>query len=90
MNKAELINCIRANCHDNKAAASAIDSLVTAIGHALARGEEVSIPGLGKFTAKQRAARTGRNPKTGESILIPASVVPSFKPAKALKDSINN
>jgi len=72
-----------------KEAGEIIDGLVSAIQDALTVDDEVHLPGLGKFVAKQRPARTGRNPKTREAIEIPASVGVSFKPAKNLKDLLN-
>ena len=72
---------------------SAVDRVVgavfTAIGDALARGERVTIAGFGTFTARQRSARRGRNPRTAESIAIAAATVPSFKAGKAIRDAVN-
>ena len=70
-------------------AEGAVDTVLEAIGEALAREEAVRIAGFGTFTTKSRAARTGRNPCTGESVPIPASKVPSFKAGKALRDVVN-
>lgn len=66
-----------------------LDSLATVIVKSLQDGDEVTIPNIGKIAAKQRAARTGINPATKESISIPASVVPTFKASKQLKDALN-
>ena len=66
-----------------------VDVVLEAIGEALAKEETVRIAGFGTFAAKSRAARTGRNPRTGESVPIPASKLPAFKPAKALRDVVN-
>ena len=60
-----------------------------AIGEALAEGQVVRVAGFGTFVAKNRPARAGRNPRTGEAVSIPASTVPSFKVAKALRDAVN-
>ena len=65
-----------------------VDAVFAAIGDALARDESVSIPGFGTFTTVHRAARQGRNPRTGESIAIAASKSPSFKAGKALCDAV--
>jgi len=66
-----------------------VDSVIGAIGDAVAKGDEVAIGGFGKFKVTQRPAREGRNPATGKSITIPASKKLSFNVAKALKDKIN-
>ena len=70
-------------------AEGAVDTVLDAIAEALAKEEAVGIAGFGTFTTKSRAARTGRNPRTGESVPIAASKVPSFKPGKALRDVVN-
>ncbi|HJO36009.1 MAG: HU family DNA-binding protein [Pseudomonadota bacterium] len=90
MNKSQLIEEV-ANAADlSKAdAGRAIDSLVDVIADALKRGDQVSMTGFGTFSIRERAARTGRNPQTGEQIEIKASKVPAFKAGKALKDSVN-
>jgi len=66
----------------------AVETLIDAITSTLKGGEEVSIAGLGIFSAKMRAARTARNPRTGEPIQVPAMRVPKFRAAKALKDAV--
>ena len=72
------------------AAGNAVDAVFEALGEALANGEEVRIAGFGTFGTRNRPARTGRNPQTGESLSIPASTAPAFKPGKALKDAVND
>ena len=72
------------------AAGNAVDAVFEAVGGVLANGEEVRIGRFGTFTTKSRPARTGRNPQTGESLSIPASTAPAFKPGKALKDAVND
>jgi len=67
-----------------------LDRVFGDIGDAVARGEEVSLPGFGKFSSKAKAARTGRNPRTGEAMQIAASTKVSFTPAKALKDKVSS
>ena len=65
-----------------------LDSFVAAVQEALAEGEEVNVPGLGKFTVKERAGRTGRNPQSGEEIQIPSFRAPAFKAGKQLKEAV--
>ena len=67
----------------------AVDSIFDAIEQALTAGDEVRLVGFGTFSVAKRAASTGRNPRTGEPIQIPASIRPKFKPGKGLKDSVN-
>ena len=72
------------------AAGDAVDAVFEAVGEALAEGEEVRIVSFGTFGTRKRPARTGRNPRTGESLEIPASTAPTFKPGKTLRDSVND
>lgn len=67
---------------------SVVESLFDAIVKALKKEEEVNIAGFGKFSVKKRAARNARNPKTGETVKVPATTVPKFTAAKALKDAV--
>jgi DNA-binding protein HU-beta len=90
MKKADLIEAMADAAEISKAAAGkALDGLLDAIVVSLQRGEDVSLIGFGTFAVRARAARSGRNPKTGEVITIEASRVPSFKAGKALKDAVN-
>ena len=90
MNKAELINAVAAATEfSKKDAEAAVTATLEAITSALKDGDKVQLVGFGSFEVKKRAARIGRNPKTKESIEIPASVVPVFKAGKALKDSVS-
>ena len=90
MNKAELVDAIADSADLPKAAASrALDAVINSITEALKTGEQVSLVGFGTFTVKARAARTGRNPRTGDPIEIAAAKVPGFKAGKALKDAVN-
>ncbi|MAX34053.1 MULTISPECIES: nucleoid-associated protein HU-beta [Halomonadaceae] len=90
MNKSELIEAIAASADIPKAAASrALDAMVDSVTESLKQGDSVSLVGFGTFSIKERAARTGRNPQTGQPIEISAAKVPSFKAGKALKDSVN-
>ncbi|MCI0590826.1 MAG: HU family DNA-binding protein [Gammaproteobacteria bacterium] len=90
MNKSELIDVVAQSADISKAAASrALDAALDTITGALRRGDPVTLVGFGTFNVRQRAARSGRNPRTGQTIFIKASKNPSFKPGKALKDAIN-
>ena len=90
MNKSDLIEAMADAADISKAAAGkALDGMVDAIVSALKKGEPVSLVGFGTFSVRERAARSGRNPKTGDAITIEASRVPGFKAGKALKDAVN-
>lgn len=90
MNKKELVDgIVSATGLSKKDSESAFNATFQQIAGALAKGDEVSILGFGSFKVKERAARTGRNPKSGEPIKIKAAKVPSFKPGSLLKDSVN-
>ena len=90
MNKAELVDAVAGSANLSKAEAGrAVDAVVDAVTDALKKGQQVSVVGFGTFSVKHRAARTGRNPRTGETISIGASNVPGFKAGKALKDAVN-
>ncbi len=90
MNKAELVEAVADSAGLSKAdAGRAVDAVVEAVTGSLQKGEQVAVVGFGTFSVKSRAARTGRNPRTGEAIKIAASKVPGFKAGKALKDAVN-
>jgi len=90
MNKSELIDAIADASSLSKAdAGRAVDGFVKSVTKALKKGQTVSLVGFGTFAVRKRAARTGRNPRTGETIRIKASKNPSFKAGKALKDAVN-
>lgn len=90
MNKADLIDAIAESSDISKAAATrALDATINSITEALKSGDTVSLVGFGTFSVKDRAARTGRNPQTGEPLEIKAAKVPGFKAGKALKDAVN-
>ena len=90
MNKKDLVKKIAEETSlSQKQATEAIDSFLNSITNAVAAGEKVSIPGFGTFDSKTRAARTGRNPRTNDTVEIPASTVPSFKAGKAFKEKVN-
>lgn len=89
MNKASIVDKVHEVLSGTKAQSErAVDTVIDSITHGLKEGQEVSIAGLGIFSTKMRPARQGRNPRTGESISIPAMRVPKFRPAKALKDIV--
>ncbi len=89
MNKSELIDAIADKGGVSKSdAGKALDATIASITEALKKGDTVTLVGFGTFSVKERAARTGRNPKTGEELQIKASKVPSFKAGKGLKDSV--
>ena len=89
MNKTDLIEAMADSADISKAAAGrALDGMIEAIGKALKGGDTVSVIGFGTFVVRERAARTGRNPRTGEEITIAASKAPAFKAGKALKDAV--
>lgn len=89
MNKAAIVDAVHAVLGGTKVQAEqAVDAVVSSIVDTLKKGNEVSIAGLGIFSVKQRAAREARNPRTGESIKVPAMKVPKFRAAKALKDAV--
>ena len=89
MNKSDLIEHIATQADISKAAATrALDAIVGGVKTTLKKNGSVAIAGFGTFTVTKRAARTGRNPRTGAAIKIKAAKVPKFKPGKALKDAI--
>ena len=90
MNKSELIDAIAASAEISKAAAGrALDGAMDAVKKALKKGDMVTLVGFGTFYVGKRAARSGRNPRTGAAIKIKAAKVPKFRAGKALKDSVN-
>jgi DNA-binding protein HU-beta len=90
VNKSELIEAVASSADIPKAAAGrAVDAVVETVTSALKEGDQVVLVGFGTFAVKDRAARTGRNPQTGEPIQIAAAKIPSFKAGKALKDAVN-
>tara|TARA_Y100000590_G_scaffold382642_1_gene452748 strand:+ start:1863 stop:2138 length:276 start_codon:yes stop_codon:yes gene_type:complete len=90
VNKNDLIAAVASSAGLSKSDATrSLESLLDTITNALKRGEKVSIVGFGNFSISERKATTGRNPRTGESIQIPASKRPKFSVGKALKDAVN-
>lgn len=90
MNKTELVDDVAERANLSKAdAGRAVDAVVDSISEALAKEDKVSLIGFGTFMVRERSAREGRNPKTGETIKIAAGKTPAFKAGKALKDAVN-
>ena len=90
MNKTDLINVVAANAGVSKKNAEAvIKATLDAITTAMTNGESVQLLGFGSFEVRERAERTGHNPKTGEAVKIAACKTPVFKPGKPLKDAVN-
>jgi len=90
MNKTEFVEAVAEGAELTKADASrAVDAALAAITKALKKGDTVTLVGFGTFTVRKRAAREGRNPRTGETIKVAASKNPAFKAGKALKDAVN-
>ncbi len=90
MTKTELIDKIAAETGlTKKDAGKAFGAAVSAITAAMAGGEKVAVPGFGTFEVRERKARTGKNPRTGEAVKIAACKVPAFKAGKALKEAVN-
>ena len=90
MNKSDLVDAVADSSDISKAAATrAVEAVIESITKALKTGDQVALVGFGTFAVKARAARTGRNPQTGEEIKIKAAKVPAFKPGKGLKDAVN-
>ncbi|WP_440223475.1 HU family DNA-binding protein [Dokdonella sp. MW10] len=90
MNKNELVSAVAESADLTKAdAEKAIEAVFNVIKKSLKSGNDVALVGFGTFTVRERAARSGRNPRTGETITIEASKVPAFKAGKGLKDAVN-
>jgi len=91
MNKNELISAVADQCEMTKQqAGDAVDAVLNTVTGCLAKGDEVRILGFGNFVVADRKATTARNPRTGETINVPASKAPKFKAGKALKEAVNN
>ena len=91
MNKSELIEAVATGADITKASAGrAVDVMLDTITDSMKKRDPVVLVGFGTFATKDRASRTGRNPQTGEEIQIKAATLPSFKPGKALKDTVNS
>ena len=91
MNKSELVQQIVDRTDLSKAqATAALNAMTEAIAETLGKGESVSLVGFGTFKVSERTERTGRNPQTGETMVVPAAKVPRFSAGKALKDAVNS
>ena len=91
MNKTELVAAIAAKADiSKKDAEAALKAFTDVVAEQLKKGNKIQLVGFGTFEVSERAKRTGRNPRTGEEMVIPASKAPKFKPGKALKDAIND
>jgi DNA-binding protein HU-beta len=89
VNKQSIVEAVHEKLGGTKVSSEqAVETMIDAIVNSLKKGEEVSIAGLGIFSVKQRAARTARNPRTGEMVQVKAMKVPKFRAAKALKDAV--
>lgn len=89
MNKTELVEAVAKSAELSKADANkAVDAVVESVTKALSKGDKVTLIGFGTFETRKRAARTGRNPRTGAEIKIAASNIPAFKAGKKLKDAV--
>lgn len=90
MNKQQLVENLMGKTEMTKAAAEKfVNAFVETVSDALANGDNVQLIGFGTFEVRERAARTGHNPATGETINVPACKAPAFKPGKALKEKVN-
>ena len=90
MNKRELVEAVAAATGLGRSAAgAAVEAVLEAVAAGLAAGEPVTVPGFGTFEVRERAARTGRNPRTGEAIEIAAARVPAFRAGKGLRERVN-
>jgi DNA-binding protein HU-beta len=89
MNKTELIDAVAAKTASTKAAAArAVEAVLDTVVEAVAKGDSVAVIGFGTFESRKRAARTGKNPRTGAAIKIAAATVPAFRAGKAFKDKV--
>ncbi|UJF24102.1 HU family DNA-binding protein [Suttonella sp. R2A3] len=90
MNKTEMVDAIADSADITKAqAAKALNAFIDGVTDTLKKGDKVTLIGFGTFEARERSARTGRNPQTGKTIKIAASTTPAFKAGKKLKDALN-
>ena len=88
MNKSQLIDALAARLGDRRTAASAVDGLLSTIVETVQSGESVSLTGFGVFEPRARAARVGRNPRTGQTVAVPAATVPAFRAGTAFKTAV--
>ena len=88
MNKAELIDALAARLGDKRSASDALDAVLAEVQSAVTKGEKVSITGFGVFEKRVRAARTARNPRTGEAVRVKKTAVPAFRPGAGFKETV--
>lgn len=88
MNKTQLIDALAARIGDRRTAATAVDGLLSTIVETVQAGESVSLTGFGVFESRARAARVGRNPRTGETVAVPAATVPAFRPGTSFRTAV--
>ncbi|GAA3048601.1 hypothetical protein GCM10010464_11060 [Pseudonocardia yunnanensis] len=89
MNKTQLVDVLAERLGDRRTAAGAVDGLLETIVDAVRSGESVSLTGFGVFTSRPRAARVARNPRTGETVNVPATTVPAFRPGTAFRTAVS-
>jgi DNA-binding protein HU-beta len=89
MNKAQLVDALAARIGDRNTAAAAVDGLLETIVTTVGSGESVTLTGFGVFSARSRAARTARNPRTGETVDVPATTVPAFRPGAGFRSAVH-
>ena len=88
MNKTELIEVLSTRLGDRKSATAALDAFVTEVQNAVTKGDKVSITGFGVFEKRERAARTARNPRTGETVKVRKTSAPAFRPGTGFKELV--
>ena len=88
MNKSQLVDALAERLGDRRTAANAVDSLLQIVVDTVGSGESVSLAGFGVFESRSRAARTGRNPRTGEAVAVPATTVPAFRPGTGFRNAV--
>ena len=88
MNKSQLVDALADRLGDRKTAATAVDALLQIVVDTVRSGDSVSLAGFGVFESRARAARTGRNPRTGESVAVPATTVPAFRPGTGFRNAV--
>lgn len=88
MNKSQLVDALADRLGDRRAAAAAVDAVLQIVVDTVRAGDSVSLAGFGVFESRARAARTGRNPRTGEAVQVPATTVPAFRPGAGFKTAV--
>jgi DNA-binding protein HU-beta len=88
MNKSQFVDALADRLGDRKTAATAVDALLQIVVDTVRSGDSVSLAGFGVFESRARAARTGRNPRTGESVAVPATTVPAFRPGTGFRSAV--